>query len=116
MSTSTVDNPNRTQTITQNPAMRGEKVYEYDFDVTGVTDYGVSIDAILAGKEAVPLQGARFDLAIDGRGKGRLSGRARGVDYLRMRADGRIDLDLHLTIETDDGFRIALSGDGQAAS
>src|SRR5262249_51121192 len=30
-------------------------------------------------------------------------------------ADGRIDLDLHLTIETDDGFRIALSGDGQAA-
>lgn len=115
MSTSTVDNPNRTQTITQNPAMRGEKVYEYDFDVTGVTDYGVSIDAILAGKEAVPLQGARFDLAVDGRGKGRLSGRARGVDYLRMRADGRIDLDLHLTIETDDGFRIALSGDGQAA-
>ncbi len=40
---------------------------------------------------------------------------ARGVDYLRMRADGRIDLDLHVTIETDDGHRIALSGDGQAA-
>ena len=53
--------------------MRGEKVYEYDFDVTGVTDYGVSIDAILAGKEAVPLQGARFDLHVDGPCKGLLS-------------------------------------------
>ena len=93
--------------------MRGEKIYEYEFDLTGVTDYGVSMDAILAGKESVPLQGARFDLILEGRGKGRLSGRARGFDYVRMRADGRIDLDLHLTIET--GHRIALSGDGQAA-
>ena len=32
-----------------------------------------------------------------------------------MRADGRIDLDLHVTIETNDGPRISLSGDGQAA-
>ena len=101
--------------MTQNPTMRGEKIYEFEFDLTGVADYGVTMDAILAGKESVPLQGARFDLMIEGRGKGRLSGRARGVDYLRMRADGRIDLDLHVTIETDDGHRIALSGDGQAA-
>ena len=73
------------------------------------------MDAILAGKESVPLQGAASTSRLKGRGKGRLSGRARGVDYLRMRADGRIDLDLDLTIETDDGHRIALSGDGQAA-
>ena len=101
--------------MTQNPVMKGEKIYEYDFDITGVTDYGVSMDAILAGKETVPLQGARFDLAVNGRGKGRLSGRAHGVDYVRIRADGRIDLDLHVTIETDDGGRIALSADGLAA-
>jgi hypothetical protein len=44
-----------------------------------------------------------------------VTGRAHGVDYLRMRADGRIDLDLHVAIETDDGHRIALSADGQAA-
>jgi hypothetical protein len=41
--------------------------------------------------------------------------RARDADYLRVRADGRMELDLHLTIETEDGRRIALSGDGQAA-
>jgi hypothetical protein len=99
----------------QNAAMRGDKIYDVELDITGVTDYGVSMDAILAGQEAIPLHGARFDLAVDGRFKGRLAGRAHGVDYLRVRADGRMELDLHLTIETEDGRRIALSGDGQAA-
>jgi len=101
--------------LTQTPTMRGEKVYEQDLDLKGITDYGVSMDALVAGREAVPLQGARFDLAVDGRSKGRLAGRAHGADYLRVRADGRMELDLHLTIETDDGRRVALSGDGQAA-
>jgi hypothetical protein len=92
--------------------MTGEKIYEYDLDFTGVTDYGVSLEAILAGKEKVPPQGARFDVAFEGRASGRLSGRVRGVDYLRMRADGRIDLDIRATIETNDGHRIALSAGG----
>ena len=92
--------------------MRGENIYEYNLDFTGVTDYGVSMEAILSGKEKVPPQGARFDVAFEGRAKGRLSGRVRGVDYLRMRADGRIDLDIRATIETEDGHRIALSADG----
>ena len=101
--------------MTQNPTMRGDKIYECDLDLVEVADYGVSLDSILAGKEIVPLQGARFDLKVDGRCKGRLSGRQHGVDYIGMRADGRVDLDLHVAIETDDGHRIALSGDGQAA-
>ena len=101
--------------MTQNTAMRGDKIYEMDLDLTGVTDFGVSMDAITTGKEAIPLQGARFDLAVNGRSKGRLAGRAHGADFLRVRADGRMELDLHLTIETEDGRRIALSGDGQAA-
>jgi hypothetical protein len=94
--------------------MRAEKIYEYDLDITGVTDYGVSMESILAGQEEVPPQGARFDVAFEGNAAGRLSGRVRGVDYLRMRADGRIDLDIRATIETDDGFRISLSADGVA--
>ena len=44
--------------MTGNTAMRGEKIYDMEFDITGVTDYGVSMDAILAGQEAIPLQGA----------------------------------------------------------
>lgn len=94
--------------------MRGEKIYQYDLDVTGVTDYGVSLDAILSGKEQVPLQGLRFDFAFEGRASGRLAGTVRGVDYVRMRADGRADLDIRAIIETGDGRRIALAADGVA--
>jgi hypothetical protein len=101
--------------MTGTTTMRGEKIYEHVLDLAGVTDFGFSLDDLVAGTKAIPLQGARFDLAVQGRFEGRLAGRAHGVDYLRVRADGRMELDLHLTIETDDGQRIALSGDGQAA-
>jgi hypothetical protein len=94
--------------------MTGEKIYECDLDITGVMDFGVSMESILAGREKVPPQGARFDVAFEGNSAGRLSGRLRGVDYLRMRADGRVDLDIRAIIETGDGFRIGLSADGVA--
>jgi hypothetical protein len=94
-----------------NAAMRGEKIYEHELDLTGVADYGLSLDDLLTSGKAIPLHGARFDLAVEGR----VAGRAHGVDYLGVRADGRTELDLHLTIETDDDQRIALSGDGQPA-
>ena len=94
--------------------MTGEKIYECDLDITGVTDYGAGMESILAGKEKVPPQGARFDVAFEGKATGRLSGRVRGVDYVRMRADGRMDLDMRAAIETGDGYRIGLSADGVA--
>ena len=92
--------------------MRGEKIYEYDLDVTGVTDYGVTLEAILSGQAKVPPQGARIDVAFEGLATGRLAGRVRGIDHLRVRADGRVDLDIRASLETDDGCRIALSADG----
>jgi hypothetical protein len=94
--------------------MTGEKIYEYDLDVTGMTDYGVSLDASLSGKEKIPPQGVRIDVAFEGHARGRLAGRVRGIDYLRMRADGRIDLDIRAVVETENGRRIALSADGVA--
>jgi hypothetical protein len=92
--------------------MKGEKIYEYDLDVAVVNDTGVPLPSILSGQAKVPPQGVRFDIAIDGRAKGRLAGRVRGFDYVRMRADGRIDLDIRAMIETEDGSRIALAADG----
>ena len=94
--------------------MRGEKIYEYDLDVTGVTDSGVTLQAILSGQERVPPQGVRIDIAFEGRAAGRLAGRVRGVDYVRIRADGRMDLDIRAVIETENGSRIALTADGVA--
>ena len=94
--------------------MNGEKVYEYDLRITGVTDYGLALQSIVSGQAQVPPQGARIDVAFEGQAKGRLTGRVSGVDYLKIRADGRIDLDIRALIETEDGHRIALSADGVA--
>lgn len=95
-------------------SIQGEKIYECVLDITGVTDYGLALDAVLSGKDKVPPQGARFDVAFEGNATGRLSGQVRGTDFLRMRADGRADLDLRITFETEDGCRIALTADGVA--
>ena len=100
--------------MTGNCLMGGEKIIELDLDITDVTDCGVSMDAILSDNRKIPPQRVRFDVAFDGRSSGRLSGRVRGANYIWVRADWRIDLDIRATIETDGGHRIALSGDGVA--
>jgi len=92
--------------------MTYEKIFEYDLDITGVTDYGADMAALFTGQETVPPQGAQFDVALTGPVKGRLAGAMRGIDYLRVRADGRRELELRGTIETDDGHRIALRAEG----
>lgn len=95
--------------------MKGEKIYEYILDATGMTDFGITLEAILSGQTRIPPQGVRLDVAFDGRATGRLAGRVHGVDFTKMRADGRIDLDIRAVIETDDGHKIALSADGVAS-
>ena len=71
----------------------GELLYEYRANVTGIAEYGVSFEALIGGKVPPPAEGARFDVCFAGPAKGsRLNGRVTGVDYLRVRADGRFDL------------------------
>jgi hypothetical protein len=38
--------------MTQNATLAGDKIYEMDLDLTGVADFGVSMGAIITGKEA----------------------------------------------------------------
>lgn len=94
--------------------MKGEKIYEYDLTVTGVTDYGIALQAIVSGETRIPPQGVRIDVAFEGHATGRLAGRVSGVDYLGIRADGCMNLDIHAVVQTDDGQRIALAADGVA--
>jgi hypothetical protein len=92
--------------------MSYEKIFEYDLDITGVTDYGSDMEALLTGRESAPLQGAQFDVMLAGPVKGRVTGNMRGIDYLRVRPDGRRELELRGMIETDDGSRIAFAAEG----
>ena len=92
--------------------MEGERIYQYDLDITEVTDYGFTLEDVLSGKASIPLQGARIDVAFEGRATGRLAGSVHGIDYLLVRADGRVDLNVHALIETEDGHRIALAAGG----
>lgn len=94
--------------------MHGEKIYEYDLDVTGITDHGLTLTDVLTGAVPIPPQGARIDVEFAGTIAGRLTGTVTGTDFTVLRADGRIDLDIRATIETDEGVRIALWADGVA--
>src|SRR5215470_849474 len=91
----------------------GELLYEYTVKLTGLTEYGVSFGDLMAGTTPPPLAGARFDVPFEGASVGpKLMGKVSGVDYLRVRADGRFDLHIHAEITTDDGHRISLHADG----
>jgi hypothetical protein len=91
-----------------------EQVYEYTAQVAGMVEYGASLQAILAGETAPPPGGLRVDVAFEGPVTGRLNGSVVGVDYLNLRADGRIDLDIKGDITTSDGEKIALAASGVA--
>jgi len=93
----------------------GDLLYEYTVKLSGMTDYGISLEALMAGQAVPPAEGARFDVPFEGMSIGpRLKGRVTGVDHLRVRADGRFELHIHAQLATDDGARIALFADGVA--
>jgi hypothetical protein len=91
-----------------------EQLYEYTAQVAGTVEYGASLQAILAGETPPPPGGLRVDVAFEGPVTGRLNGSVVGVDYLNLRADGRIDLDIRGDITTSDGEKIALAASGVA--
>jgi len=93
----------------------GEPRYEYTLKITELTEYGVGLESLMAGVVASPPEGARFDVAFAGASNGpKLKGKVTGVDYGRVRADGRFQLHIHAAITTDDGQTISLHADGVA--
>src|SRR5262249_34871253 len=78
-----------------------------------VTEYGVALDTLLSGAKAPPAEGVRFDVHIEGTATGpKLKGTVKGVDYINVRAGGRIELHVHAEITTEDGKKIAIFADG----
>lgn len=90
-----------------------EHLFDERLHLTGVTDFGVSMQQILADSADLPPAGARLDITYEGRIEGdRLAGYLKGVDYAVIRADGRFQLDIRGRVTTDDGAPIALYADG----
>jgi len=90
---------------------------ELVFDITGrmteTDEYGASIRAILEGKAAPPPAGARFDGKVEGTVDGpKLKGSFHSVDYINIRADGRIELHGHARLDLKDGGKVSLFADG----
>ncbi len=93
----------------------GDLLYEYTVKITGITEYGVSLSALLSGEAVPPPQGARFDGAFEGPVTGpKLTGTLRGVDYLTLRADGFFQLHIHAEMAPASGEKIAFFADGVA--
>jgi Protein of unknown function (DUF3237) len=93
----------------------GELLYSVTLHITGIKEYGVSFAALMAGEVTPPVEGARFDVPFQGTATGpKLTGAAEGIDYVRVRADGRFELHIHETIRTENGQNISVHGDGVA--
>ncbi len=91
----------------------GELLYECVLNPTGMTEYGTSLAEVSAGKTAMPPEGIRVDGYFEGATIGeKIKGILTGVDYMWIRPDGRIELDIHAEITTEDGQKISLKGDG----
>lgn len=90
----------------------GRPLYEYTASLTRRTDYGLDLDEVLAGEVPIPPNGLRVDLHFEGEVRGELAGRIEGVDYLNVRADGRMELDIRATLTTEGGAKLALAAGG----
>jgi uncharacterized protein DUF3237 len=92
-----------------------ELLYEVALRITGVVEYGVSLEALTTGKSAPPPEGARFDISVEGTVDGpKLKGSWHGVDYLNIRADGLPELHIHGQFDLADGGKVSMFADGVA--
>ena len=98
----------------------GSLVYEIDVQITGIVDFGMTLDEVLSGAvmpaagARLDVSGARLDVSWEGAVTGALSGRIGGIDYLYVRPDGRIELHVHGIITTEDDARISFIAPGVA--
>jgi len=102
-----------TELITQRLQEKFELLFEEEVSLTEITEYGISWDDLISDKAKIPPQGARFDIAFEGKIFGeKLNGFIKGFDYLEVRADGNFSLNIYALIITDDGEMISFKEDG----
>ncbi len=88
-------------------------LFQEDVYLTEVTEYGFSWQDFAQQKKTIPPEGLKFDIYFEGKITGDIvQGTIKGVDYLTVRADGRLFLNLHATITTKEGVQINVTESG----
>jgi hypothetical protein len=92
-----------------------ELAYEATLQMTGQTDFGISMEQAMTGAKAIPPGGLRVDVPVQGDITGpKLTGKLVAIDYLVLDSPVSSRLHVHGVITTHDGHRIALFSDGCA--
>jgi hypothetical protein len=92
-----------------------ELAYEATLQMTGQTDFGISMEQAMTGAKAIPPGGLRVDVPVQGDITGpKLTGKLVAIDYLVLDSPATATLHVHGVITTHDGHRIALFSDGCA--
>jgi len=90
-------------------------LFEINYDITSIEEFGSSFEELMQGKLEVPKEGFRVNVGIKGKVSGpQFEGNASGYDYAYCRADGRMQLDVKVVITTKDGKNISFAADGVA--
>ena len=88
-------------------------IFDEEVYLTGITEFGISWEDLIAGIVELPPQGTRFIITFEGKIYGeKINGSIKGTDYLLVRADGQFILNLQASILTDDGEMVFLEEDG----
>lgn len=99
-------------TNSNNAVTDWEEMAVVSLQITETIDFGTAMMDVLSGAIVSPPQGVRINVDFSGTTTGVLAGTMKGTDYLNIRADGRIDLNIHAVIVTPDGERIAYEAGG----
>ena len=93
--------------------MENNLLFEETVHLTEVREYGFSWEEFTHAKTLLPPEGIRFDIHFEGEVIGDdIAGTIRGVDYLTVRSDGRLFLQLYAAIATHDGAMIHVTESG----
>lgn len=88
-------------------------LFEENVRLTAVKEFGFTFSDFIERKKPLPPEGLQFEIHFEGDVRGSLvNGIITGVDYLTVRADGRLFLNLHASIETSDGALIKVKESG----
>ncbi|MEO9468763.1 DUF3237 family protein [Parasphingorhabdus sp.] len=93
-------------------AVKMEEISVVALQITDTVDFGTTMEDVMSGAVTPPLSGTRLNIAFEGTTEGVLVGTMTGVDYSNIRADGRLELNIHAVIVTPEGDQIAYEANG----